>query len=109
MNINKPPGPITAICVIWTLATIFELYRFAQSDFSRLPEWFPFFFVGMSGATLAAISGMWQMKKWGVMLFAGLFALNQAFLIVMGYWGLNSLLMPVLVIIVGMVHLRQMR
>ena len=109
MHINKPPGPIIAISVVWTLATIFELYRFSQSDISQLPPWFPFFFIGMSGATLAAIAAMWQMKKWGVIFFAGLFALNQALLITMGYWGINSILMPMLVIVVGMVHLKQMR
>lgn len=112
MNSVTRPGPITAICVIWTAVTVFELYHFATlpaAGTAELPAWSMFYIIGMAAATLTGIAGMWQMKKWGLMLFTGTAILNQAFALMQGEWQLNSLLLPALVIIVGMAHMRQLR
>jgi hypothetical protein len=108
MNSMTRPGPISAICFIWTVATVFQLYQFSQISV-ELPAWSMFYVIGMAAATLTAIAGMWQMRKWGLMLFIGMFILNQAFALTQGQWHVNSLLLPALVIGVGMAHIKQFR
>lgn len=108
MNSPSRPGPITAICFIWTMVTLFQLYQFSQVTVT-LPGWSKFYVVGMSAATLTAIAGMWQMKKWGLMLFVAMVVINQAFALTQGSWHINSLLLPALVIGVGIAHLKQLR
>jgi hypothetical protein len=102
------PGPIAAICFIWTAATVFELYHFSRVT-ADLPAWTTFYIIGMAAATLTGIAGMWQMKKWGLMLFIGMVIINQAVALVQGQWQINSLLLPALVIVVGTTHMKQMR
>lgn len=108
MNNITRPGPISAICFIWTMVTIFELYKFSGVRV-ELPTWTMFYIVGMAAATLTGIAGMWQMKKWGLMLFIGMFVINQAVALSQGQWHLNTLLLPTLVIAVGLAHFKQMR
>lgn len=108
MNSMTRPGPISAICFIWTVATVFQLYQFSQISV-ELPAWSTFYVIGMAAATLTGIAGMWQMRKWGLWLFSGMFIFNQAFALTQGQWHVNSLLLPALVIGVGMAHIKQFR
>ena len=108
MNTMPRPGPISAICFIWALVTLFELYNFSRITVD-VPAWSVYYIIGMAAASLTGIAGMWQMKKWGLLLFIGVFFLNQAFALVQGQWQLNSLLLPGLVIAVGLAHMKQFR
>lgn len=102
------PGPVTAICFIWTLVTVFQLYQFSRV-MAEVPTWAMFYVIAISAASLAGIAGIWQMKKWGLMVFVGTLAVNQAFALAQGQWHINSLLIPALVIAVGVAHFRQLR
>lgn len=108
MNSMSRPGPVSAICFIWAVVTLFQLYQFSQVS-AQAPGWSLFYVVGMSAATLTAIAGMWQMKKWGLMLFMAMFILNQAFSLSQGQWHINSVLLPMLVIMVGVAHMKEFR
>lgn len=101
-------GPITAVCLIWTLITVFQLYQLSQVA-AGIPTWSKLYIIAMATGSLIAIGGIWQMKKWGLMLFVGLFILNQAFALSQAQWHINSLLLPLLVLAVGIAHIKQFR
>ena len=108
MNSMTRPGPISAICFIWALFTVFQLYQLFLIA-AELPTWSKLYIIGIATTSLIAISGIWQMKKWGLMLFIGLFIINQAFALSQGQWHINSLLLPALVIATGMAYIKQFR
>ena len=102
------PHPVTAICVVWVLATLFDIYVFTRQPLSAYDDWFVFYFAGQIGGGLAAVAGIWMMRKWGVILFTFLFAANQVVLFGLDAWSLDSVLVPVLVMVVGYAHLARM-
>ena len=108
MNSMTRPGAISAICFIWTVATVFQLYQLFLVA-AELPTWSKLYIIGIATTSLIAISGIWQMKKWGLMLFIGVFVINQAFALSQGQWHINSLLLPAMVIAAGMAYIKQFR
>jgi len=109
INFDTRPGPVSAICVIWTLYTVYGLYNFTNAPVGNMPEWFMFYYIGISAGYLVGIVGMWQMRRWGLMLFGALVIIEQGMLI--GSVGFNpgSLMLPLLVILVGGSHFQEMR
>ena len=53
----------------------------------------------MAGIQIKAIQGVWNMKKWGVVLYAVKFALVQVALMVGGFWSVTHLAFPVLILL----------
>jgi len=109
MNFDDRPGPINAICLVWTLLIGYSLYNFSNANLSGLPEWFSTYYLALSVGQLIAIVGYWQMRKWGVLLFTSMIIIEQGMLI--GYVGFNplSLMLPLIVLFVGMAHYNEMR
>ncbi|NNG14680.1 MAG: hypothetical protein HKM22_05920 [Gammaproteobacteria bacterium] len=108
MNNISRAAPISAICFIWVLLTVFQLYQLFLIA-AELPTWSKLYIIGIATTSLIAIAGIWQMKKWGLMLFIGMFVLNQAVALVQGQWHINTLLLPLLVIAVAIAHIKQFR
>ena len=108
LNSFSRPGPIVAICFIWVLLSLQDMYLLSKQDLSLLSDRQIIQIVGMMGAGLAAIVGMWMMKKWGVYLFTVLFIANQVILVSQNAWQLGTTFIPLLIIIVGAVHLKKM-
>ncbi len=53
--------------------------------------------------------GMFQMRRWGVYLYAGMFAVNQVVLFSTELWTAASIIAPVIVIGVAVMYLSDMR
>ncbi len=53
----------------------------------------------MAGIQIKAIQGVWNMKKWGVVLYAVKFALVQVGLLIGGFWSAVNLAFPVLILL----------
>lgn len=53
----------------------------------------------MAGIQIKAIQGIWNMKKWGVVLYAVKFALVQIALMIGGFWSVTYLAFPVLILL----------
>ncbi len=61
------------------------------------------------GATLAAVAGMWQMRRWGVALMAVLLAARVVYSLARpGTWNLPGLVGPVLLLLIGVAYWRRM-
>ena len=54
----------------------------------------------MAGVQLKAIQGIWNMKKWGVALYAVKLVLVQFGMMVAGFWSPIALMFPVLIMLV---------
>jgi len=108
MNFDDRPGPINAICLIWTLYIGYDLYHFVNAQLTGMPEWFFAYYIAISCGQLIAIVGYWQMRRWGVLLFTSTIIIGQAVLI--GTVGFNptSLILPLIVLMVGMAHYNEM-
>jgi len=61
MNFDDRPGPINAICLIWTLYVGYGLYYFSSAPLGGMPEWFSAYYIALNCAQLIAIVGFWQM------------------------------------------------
>ncbi len=45
--------------------------------------------------------GLWTMKKWGIITYTILFAINQVVLLASGVWNIFALVLPAIVIAIG--------
>jgi len=109
INFDTRPGPISAVCVLWSLYIVYGLYNFANTPAANMPEWFLFYYVGLSAFYLVAVVGLWQMRKWGSLLFAAVVVTEQGMLISSVGFHPGSLLLPLLVIMVAGSHFQEMR
>lgn len=109
MNSPYRPGPVIAVCLVWTAFTAFRFYNFLNSDTAALPDWFPVYYTLMTSVALLGIAGMWGMRRWGMLVFAAATAFEQVILVNQGHWHIVSLLLPMLVLIVAAAHIREMR
>lgn len=109
MNFDDRPGPINAICIIWTLLIGYSLFNLSNANLTAMPEWFNVYYLALSVGQLIAIIGYWQMRKWGVLLFTSMIVVEQATLITFVGFTPLSLFLPLIVLMVGMVHYNEMR
>lgn len=105
---NVRPGPIVAVCFIWLLLLLQEMYLRSQQDISQLAQSQILLIVAATGASIVAITGIWMMKKWGVYLYIALFLINQIMSISNNNWQLGSVFIPLLIIAVCAAHLKKM-
>lgn len=59
---------------------------------------YPPFLVVSAFVGLVAYAGIWMMKKWGVLVFTGLFVVNNIALFAMGQWNALALVLPIIFI-----------
>ena len=109
MNFDDRPGPVNAICLIWTLYVGYGLYHFSNAQLTGLPDWFSMYYIALSCGQLIAIAGYWQMRKWGVLLFTSTAVIEQAMLINFVGFNPTSLIPAAIVLMVGMAHYNEMR
>jgi len=109
MNFDDRPGPISAICLIWTLYVGYGLYHFANAQLTGMPDWFSAYYIALCCGQLIAIVGYWQMRKWGVLLFTSSLIIEQAMLISFVGFNPTSIIPGAIVLMVGMTHYNEMR
>jgi len=105
--VSQRPGAISAICVIWVLALIYELLMILPHA-GEVANWFLIYTVCMLAGWATSLYGIWTMKKWGLVVFSALFGVNQFVLFAGDVWNYNALLLPVLVLAVGYAHFNRM-
>jgi len=104
----KRPAAITAICVLGALGVAGIAYLFSTGRLEG-PDWYMPYLVATAVVGLIAMFGMFQMRRWGVYLYAGMFAVNQVVLFSTGLWTAASIIAPVIVIGVAVMYLSDMR
>jgi hypothetical protein len=73
-----------------------------------LPSWYMPYLVLTMLVGLASLIGMWKMKKWGALLYAVMFAVNQCILFATGLWTPGALIIPLIVTVIALSQLPKM-
>ncbi len=56
--------------------------------------------LGLAAVQIKAIQGIWNMKKWGIVLYAVKMVLAQLGMMMAGFWSFTGLMFPVLIMLV---------
>ncbi len=95
---SKRPGVITAICVLIGLGIVLVTLGLLGGAGSLVGAWYTPYLVLVLIANGAALVGLWQMKKWGAMVYTGVAVVNQIVAIAMGMWAASTIVLPAIVI-----------
>jgi hypothetical protein len=110
IQVNKKvrPTAITIICVLSFIGAAFSI-PLIFSDLSRqVGNWYPPY-LGLSAIIgLICMIGLWQMKKWAAYTYALFFGLNQIVLLTKGVWNVSALIIPSIVVVIALAHLKKM-
>jgi hypothetical protein len=103
------PTVITVICVLMGIGAVLGLPAvFLAGSMVKFPGWYMPFVLVSAVVGLVCMVGLWKMKKWGVFLYTGMFAVGQVVMLVGGLWGVGGLIIPVIVIAVMFSQLSKM-
>ncbi|HYH87125.1 MAG TPA: hypothetical protein VEX60_16855 [Pyrinomonadaceae bacterium] len=106
------PIAITVICVIGFIGVALGIPALlavvATGAQTGLPGWYmPYLGLTML-VGLASLIGMWMMKKWGALLYAVMFVVNQIILFATGLWTPGALIIPLIVTVIALSQLPKM-
>jgi len=101
------PAAVIAVSCLWLLASGLETWMLLSRG-GASPVQLAYFLALQAGAAVGVVL-IWRMRALGLWIFAGVFALTQAVLLVQGRWAIDTLLLPVLVLAVAGAHLGRMR
>lgn len=112
---SKRPLLITIFCVIGFIGSLFVAAGLLIPSARQMLEQqygvsflFVTFIVLVLGLT--GLIGIWMMRKWGVYTYSGMAVLSIGYGLMTGLSsGLLSYLLPIVVVIIGFVYLKQMR
>lgn len=105
----KRPAAITGICVLGAIGIAGLAWLVSTGAFRGAPDWYVIFLAITVVANIAAMVGMFLMRKWGAYLYAAMFVLGQIVLFATGLWSIQSAIVPALVTIVALTHVGRMR
>lgn len=95
---SKRPGVITAICILIGIGIVLVALGLLGGAGSLVGAWYTPYLLLVLVANSAALVGMWQMKKWGAMVYTGVTVVNQIVAIAMGMWSVSTIVLPAIVI-----------
>lgn len=101
------PQVISIICVLGIIGAAASVFTAIWSNAFGL-EYRLWMFV-MAGVQLKAVQGIWNMKKWGVVLFAVKLVLVQFGMMVAGFWSPFALMFPVVIMLALSQYYGEMR
>lgn len=110
-RMNKRPLAITALCILGTLAALYAAVLFLSTRMWGVPPTTGERAVALAAIALAlaALYGMWRMRRWGVVLLATALVARLAYaLAAQQPLNVAALAGPGVVLLVGIVYLRRM-
>ncbi len=107
-NLQKRPFIITLICIGSFIGVYGAMTGVFFEAFRGMASWYPPYVIASGLVGLAAFIGLWLMKRWGVMLYTFLVAVNQLVLLLGGLWTPSALLIPLMVIFIGFFYYKRM-
>ncbi len=89
---RERPALITIICLLALISIVGTLHIvFFAPWASAIGAWFRLYFLLHAAIVLVASIGLWKMKKWGVYLYILTIIEAQVIMILIGAWGILSL------------------
>lgn len=103
---NQRPVAITIICVIGFVGLAIGvpalLALVAMGATTTLPGWYLPYLALTLVVGLVSLIGMWKMKKWGALLYTGMFVVNQIVLLAGGLWTPGAMVIPLIVVVIAL-------
>ena len=91
---------ITVVCIVITLALVINLItllNFTTDPSLSIPAWYWALTIGQFSLIVAAIVGLWLMRKWGAYTYTVNFAINV--ILLMFAFNIFSLILPVILLV----------
>ncbi|NQW41838.1 MAG: hypothetical protein HQ463_00195 [Bacteroidetes bacterium] len=105
---KKRPTAITVICVLGFIGAAFAIPLIFYDIARQIGSWYSPY-LGLSVIIcFVCMVGLWQMKKWAAYTYTGFVGLNQIVLLTMGVWNIMSLISPIIVVGIALMHLKKM-
>jgi hypothetical protein len=106
------PASITVVCIIGFLSFGLSLLAIpsllGRTASTYGPGYVPFWLISVT-LTVVSLIGMWKMRRWGVYLYAGLFALGVVVGLVFKLpFTVLGVVVPLAIIGLGFAHIRDM-
>ncbi len=89
---------IKAVCVIGFINATQMLNLIFSPMTKQLGAFFPVYFAMSVLISLCCLAGLWFLKRWAAILYAMVLVCNQAVLMMMGFWEITALIIPVAII-----------
>jgi hypothetical protein len=105
----RRPAAITGICVLGVIGVAGIAWLVSTGALRGAPDWYVILLAVSVIVNIAAMVGMFMMRKWGAYLYAGMFVIGQIVLFTTGLWGIQTAIVPLIVTIVALTHVGRMR
>lgn len=89
---------IKAVCVIGFINATQMLNLIFSPITKQLSAFFPVYFAVSVIISLLCLAGLWFFKRWAAIVYAIVLICNQIVLMVMGFWEITALIIPVAII-----------
>lgn len=106
--LKKRPVAITVICTFVLIGCAAIVYTLLSSDSQLVGGWYSPYMVFCSLVSFICMLGLWKMKKWAVMGYTGLVVMSQIVLVAMGLWGVKSVIIPGIVVVIAWSYISRM-
>jgi len=98
--IQSRPIVITGVCIFgFTTSSLGIILCLILIPRTHMDGFIPFLLL-VSLLSFLSFIGMWMMKKWGVYTYTFVFVFAQVVLLSQGLWGLPSIIIPVIIIMI---------
>ena len=102
---NRPPSPILLICIFEILGLLLLPSSIASDKSINLGLWYQIYLYLTGGLSIAIIYTLWKMKKIGILIYIGSYAVHNVMAIIAGNWMIGVLLIPFIgLILIGLSH-----
>jgi hypothetical protein len=104
----KKPLIIAGVCVIGIINAV-QMINLVFSPMSKqVGAIYPLYFSLSVFLSLVCIGGLWFLKRWAALTYGAVLICNQIVLMLMGYWELSAVIIPVVIILLMFKHLDRM-
>jgi hypothetical protein len=105
---KKRPTAITVVCIMSFIGVAFTFPLIFSNISAQIGSWYPPY-LGLSAIIgLVCMIGLWQMKKWAAYTYTGFVGLNQIVLMTLGVWNVMALIIPGIVVVIALSHVKKM-
>lgn len=104
----KRPLAITVLSLCFVLGAVLIAPTFFTPYFEQFPPWYKYAFAVIYVMGLLVSIGLWEMRRWAVMLYAISTLVSQAMALATNMWVISGLVMPAIVLGVMAFYYREL-
>ncbi|MBM1105593.1 hypothetical protein JQC67_05505 [Aurantibacter crassamenti] len=106
INKKEKPLAIKIICTLGFIAVLLVLFSIYTMPNYLIDSWYPPYLILSALIIMACMVAFWHMKRWAIYLYAAFVVLNQMLLFHMEVSSIYYMILPVIIIIIGTMHLK---